>query len=218
MLLWDTMKMQIRSSSLKYAKEKRAKLKSKEKSLESDISCLQKKLEENNLSETDKNYMLDELEVKTLQLQKISQDQTRGAIVRSKARWYHEGEKKHEVLLKFRKTALQYKDYQTTQARYNNSVINPDEILKEAKSFYEKYSTCNPQITSDYNDIFFPESFNETVDEQAQKECEGLLTSTECFESLKTIWHQINGLPKIRNPESGIQNKKKTKRKENLST
>ena len=43
-LLWDTMKMQIRSNSLKYAKEKRAKLKSKEKSSESDISCLQKKL------------------------------------------------------------------------------------------------------------------------------------------------------------------------------
>ena len=32
-LLWDTMKMQIRSSSLKYAKEKKAKIKSKEKNL-----------------------------------------------------------------------------------------------------------------------------------------------------------------------------------------
>ena len=42
-LLWDTIKMQIRSSSLKYAKEKRAKLKSKKKSLESNISYIRRK-------------------------------------------------------------------------------------------------------------------------------------------------------------------------------
>ena len=36
MLLWDTIKMRIRSSSLKYAKEKKAKMKSKETNLECD--------------------------------------------------------------------------------------------------------------------------------------------------------------------------------------
>ena len=50
-LLWDTIKMRIRSSALKYAKEKKAKMKSKETNLECDILSLQKKLEENNLSE-----------------------------------------------------------------------------------------------------------------------------------------------------------------------
>ena len=125
-LLWDTMKMQIRSNSLKYAKEKRAKLKSKEKSLESDISCLQKKLEENNLSETDKNYMLNELEVKTIQLQKISQDQTRGAIVRSKARWYHEGEKNTKYFLSLERRHFNTKTIKQLKLG-NNSVINTDE-------------------------------------------------------------------------------------------
>ena len=76
MLLWDTIKMRIRSSSLKYAKEKRAKMKAKGTNLECDILSLQKKLEENNLSETDKTYSLKELEVKTLQLEKICQYQT----------------------------------------------------------------------------------------------------------------------------------------------
>ena len=132
--------------------------------------------------------MLNELEVKTLQLQKISQDQTRGAIVRSKARWYHEGEKNTKYFLSLERRHFNTKTIKQLKLS-NNSVINKDEkILKEAKSSYEKlYSTCNPQITSDYNDIFFPESFNETVDEQARKECEGLLTSAECFESLKTM-------------------------------
>ena len=42
---------------------------------------MQKKLEENNLSETDKTDTLNELEVKTLQLEKICQYQTRGTII-----------------------------------------------------------------------------------------------------------------------------------------
>jgi len=75
-LLWDTIKRRIHSSSLKYAKEKKAKMKSKETNLECDILSLQKKLEENNLSETDKTDTLNELEVKTLQLEKICQYQT----------------------------------------------------------------------------------------------------------------------------------------------
>ena len=66
-LLWDTMKMQIRSSSLYYAKKKKTKMKSRESSLETDILSLQKKLEENNLSETDKTDISNELDIKILQ-------------------------------------------------------------------------------------------------------------------------------------------------------
>ena len=51
-LLWDTIKMQIRSSWLKYATEKKDKIKSKENTLESDICSLRKKLQEENLSDT----------------------------------------------------------------------------------------------------------------------------------------------------------------------
>ena len=83
--------MQIGSSSLKYAREKKAKIKSKENALESDISSLRKKLEEENPSDAVKSEIYKELDIKTLQLEKIAQYQTRGAILRSKARWYNTG-------------------------------------------------------------------------------------------------------------------------------
>ena len=63
-LLWDTMKLQIRSSSLHYAKKKKAKMKSHETSLQVDILAVQKELEENNVSETGKTDMLNELDIK----------------------------------------------------------------------------------------------------------------------------------------------------------
>ena len=69
-LLWDTMKMQIRSSSLKYAKEKKAKIKSIEKTLESDISSLRKQLEEGNLLDTAKSDICKELTSKLSSLRK----------------------------------------------------------------------------------------------------------------------------------------------------
>ena len=135
-LLWDTIKMRIRSSSLKYAKEKRAKMKAKETNLECDILSLQKKLEENNLSETDKTDSLKKLEVKTLQLEKICQYQTRVTIIRSKARWHNEGEKNAKYFLSLERRHFNTKTIKQLQLD-DKSVINTDDkILKEAKSFY----------------------------------------------------------------------------------
>ena len=59
-----------------------------------EILCLQKKLEENNISENEKVQIYSEIDVKILQREEISKYKTRGAILRSKSRWYNEGEKK----------------------------------------------------------------------------------------------------------------------------
>ena len=66
------------------------------------ITSLQRKLEENDLSEINKTTIYNELEVKKLQLENVVQCQTRGAMIRSKARWHNEG----EILLKLGKKAF----------------------------------------------------------------------------------------------------------------
>ena len=59
--------------------KKKAKIKSKENTLESDISSFRKKLEAENPSDAVKGEIYKELDIKTLQLEKIAQYQTRGA-------------------------------------------------------------------------------------------------------------------------------------------
>ena len=54
---------------------------------------LKKKLDEDNLSETEKNQMLVKLAARKLQREELSIHKTKGAIIRSKALWYNEGEK-----------------------------------------------------------------------------------------------------------------------------
>ena len=106
-LLWDTMKMQIRLSYLNYARRKNAKMKSLELKLETEILSLQKELEENNISENEKVQIYSEIDVKILQREEITKYKTRGAILRSKSRWYNEGETIYKILPKLGKTTFQ---------------------------------------------------------------------------------------------------------------
>ena len=92
-LLWDTIKMKIRGKSIEYAKRKRRKIQSEEQLLESEISVLQKKLEESGTSDCERVDVQLKLEVKTQQREQICQYKTRGSIIRSRTRWYKECEK-----------------------------------------------------------------------------------------------------------------------------
>ena len=92
-LLWDVIKMQIRATSIKNAKEKKSCLKQKENFLEKEILALKRKLEENNPSEPHKEILQTELRIKNQQLEEIIGYKTQGAILRSKVKWYNEGER-----------------------------------------------------------------------------------------------------------------------------
>ena len=61
--LWDTIKMKIRGKSIEYAKRKRRKIQSEEQLLESEISVLQKKLEETGISDCERADVQNKLEV-----------------------------------------------------------------------------------------------------------------------------------------------------------
>ena len=106
--------MQIRSSSLNYARRKKAKMKSLELKLESEILSLQKELEENNISENEKVQICSEIDVKILQREEISKYKTRGAILRSKSRWHNEGEKNTKYFLNLEKRHFNKKPSNTS--------------------------------------------------------------------------------------------------------
>jgi len=84
--------MQIRAVSIKYAKQLKAKQKRTEKTLETEILMLECKLE-NNLSEIERHEIRTKLEIKKLSLEQWINYKTQGSIIRSRTRWYDEGEK-----------------------------------------------------------------------------------------------------------------------------
>ena len=93
-LLREMIKLKIREYSLKYASIKKAKRKNTEAELEADISHHEQKLERNDLSNEEKETIIKELTRKKQAFKEINRHKTKGCIIRSRTRWYNEGEKK----------------------------------------------------------------------------------------------------------------------------
>ena len=93
-----------------------------------------------------------------------------------------------KYFLNLEKRHLNKKTIKSLQLSDNSVVKKNDEILREAKSFYQKLYTSTVAPKNDlYVDLFFPEGNTLRLNELEQQECGGRLTETECWESLKSM-------------------------------
>ena len=164
-------------------------MKSQENRLENDIASLEKRLDEGILSETENNQILDDLAARKLQREELCIHKTKGVIIRSKARWYNEGQKNTKYFLNLEKRHFNKKKTIKSLQLSDNSVVKKDvEIVREAKSFYQKLYTSTVAPKNDlYDDLLFPEGNALILNELEQQECGRPLTETECWESLKSM-------------------------------
>ena len=88
-LRWDLIKMEIRGFTVKYSKNKSRERKSTETFLQNRINELFKRAE----AEPNNKHIICEIQSIRLRLKKIMQHKTKGAILRSKVRWYENGER-----------------------------------------------------------------------------------------------------------------------------
>jgi len=70
-LMWEMIKLKIRQYSLKYSAIKKAKASRHEEDLKKEINSMQHLIESSNLEEKDKKDILDTLDTKRLELEKI---------------------------------------------------------------------------------------------------------------------------------------------------
>ena len=188
-LLWDVIKMQIRATSIQYAKEKKSRLKQKEYFLEKEILALERKLEENNPVEPHKEIFQTELRIKKQQLEEIIGYKTQGAIIRSKIKWYNEGERNTKYFHSLEKRHFNSKTIRNLVTDDGIRIFTDVEILQEAKNYYESLYTSitDEELSNEYDDIFFPENIEAKLTDDQKLSCEGELSAAECFESLKTM-------------------------------
>ena len=98
-LFWEMIKLKVREKSLRYSKVKTKQTKQRELSVEQTIAKLQKELD-NTLP----LHLEEKLNESRLEHEKIIEFCTKGAILRSKTRWYNEGEKNTKCFLNLEKT------------------------------------------------------------------------------------------------------------------
>ena len=134
-LLWDVIKMEIRTASIKYAKAKKSHSRQKEYILEEDISTIEKELDQQHLSEADKESLHVALKIKRQEMEEIIRYKTAGAILRSKIRWHNEGERNTKYFHSLEKRHFNCKTIRNLKTEYNVRISKDAEILHEAKTF-----------------------------------------------------------------------------------
>ena len=102
-LLWEMVKMKVREESIKFGAHKKKKIAEKQEEIEQSIAFLEKNLAKVSTDDAVKQKMWSELETKKRELETIIEHQTKGAILRSKSRWYNEGEKNTKYFLNLEK-------------------------------------------------------------------------------------------------------------------
>ena len=102
-LLWEMVKMKVREESIKFGAHKKKKMAEIQEEIEQSIAFLEKNLAKVFTDDVVKQKMWSELETKKRELETIIEHQTKGAILRSKSRWYNEGEKNTKYFLNLEK-------------------------------------------------------------------------------------------------------------------
>ena len=179
-LNWDLIKMEIRGFTIKFSKRRRKE----EQILQNNANRL---LEQTKNNPSDKR-LLNELYATNLRLRALTRQKTKGAILRSRARWQEQGEHNTKYFLNLEKrnhcrksiTKLKIND---NEYRYTS---NQFEILREEKKFYETlYQSRKSETHMQSNSTFFETENVTSLNEEEKLSCEGIISENECLRALK---------------------------------
>ena len=134
-VLWEYLKYKVRNFTISYSKGKARSRHENAKQLEEKVNELEKKLTSNSSSE-----LLEELQEAKGQLNDHYDYLTRGAILRSKCKWYEEGEKNSNYFLNLEKRNKSKSSIRSLIVN-GKEISDQSEILQEIKSYFvHKYS------------------------------------------------------------------------------
>ena len=155
--------------------------------IEQSIATLEQKLSDMHTDDSRKTQIWIELETKKQQLESLVEYKTKGAIIRSKSRWYNEGEKNTKYFLNLEKRHCKQGTITQLKISEKDFVVTDKEILKECESFYQ--NLYNHEINNEnLDEVFFPPQQNQKhLTNEEQLVCEGLLKREECLEALKSM-------------------------------
>ena len=141
-LLWEMIKLKIRDASMKYSKVKMKGMKNEEANIESALAALEWQLEP---GVTNKDALEEQISGKKNKLENIIQYKTKGAIIRSKARWYNEGEKNTKYFLNLENRNCKRKTITQIKTSNGSYATNDPDNLKEC-NFYLMVCTSYHEV------------------------------------------------------------------------
>lgn len=175
-VLWDFMKMKIRSFTQDYSKRIAKERRQKIEVLEKEVQDLEKQL-----VGCANDSLVERLELKRKELQNCYDYINQGLKVRSRASWYENGERNPQF---FNQLLKSNKNKSVIRKLYvNGDEISHDgrEILKQINLFYSRLYTRVEVSMSNLD--FLPHTLPKLSDD-SKKLCEGTIVERECLNAL----------------------------------
>ena len=131
-LLFETILMEIRGETVKYASIKKTNMIKEQKEIETKIMSLQDQVSSGN------NDKITELENQEQKLKEIREKIIEGVMIRSRARWVENGEKPTKYFCGLEKRNYINKTIDKVQLGNGHTIKEQKLILEEVRNFYSK--------------------------------------------------------------------------------
>ena len=184
-LFWDLIKYKIRQGTISYSKCKARERKAKMADLEKKLKNFQVQCDQERMRSLENVNKLEILRTEyDLQYEYIAQ----GAIIRSRARWYEQGQKSNKYFLNLESSRGKKSTIRKIIREDKSLTTNLKVIMDELKSFYSNlYQANSSRGNESLADSFFKNVSIPKLSEVQKGKCEENLTVSECFNTLKSF-------------------------------
>ena len=179
-ILWELIKGTIRNETIRFSSKKAKKQKTQELKLQAELKILNERL----CQDKDNVELQEIIKGKKNELETIYNIKVQGLILRSKARWVENGEKNSKYFANLEKRNFQSRIIHKLNVD-GKLITDPNNILKEEMKYYENLYEKIEAQSSNYD--FFPENFDQKLENENRNKCEGLITEEECLSALKSM-------------------------------
>ena len=188
-LFWDLMKYRIRQESISYSKLKARERRSKMAALESKLNDCPKMCDQDPSPEN-----MNKFEVLKTEFELQNDYITQGAIIRTRATWYEQGEKSNKYFLNLENSRSKKSSIRKIFKKDESLTSNPRVIVKELHSFFsDLYKKRVNENSETLTDSFIKDLHLPKLTPEQRERCDRKLSVGECFNTLKTF--QTNKTP-----------------------
>jgi hypothetical protein len=135
-LMWDTIKMLVRSNTISYASNKAKKLREYEETIKNELNKITAKLEENADDDLQQQFTTN-----TKELEQINNQRTRGQQIRARAMHIEFNEKNSKYFLNKEKSKADVKNITTIDLDDGTKITGQNNVIECQQKYYETLYT-----------------------------------------------------------------------------
>lgn len=187
---WELIKLKVKNLSISYCKEKSKNMKRKIQFIESELEQIEHQ-HHLNINMIRKKELENELDA-------LYEIKSKGAQIRSRAKWIDEGEKNSSYFLRL-ENKHQSKNVINKVSNAGSTFVKTNDILNELCKFYENLYSSKDIPLNEIESYLAQINTSAVLSENDKKYCENFPTLQECAEAVNGMKNNkspgIDGLP-----------------------